>query len=277
MQSSSYYQPNPQHQYMLQQPMADDPANHLGAEEDDSEGSGIPDKRSGRRKIKIEYINDKSRRHITFSKRKAGIMKKAYELSTLTGTQVLLLVVSETGLVYTFTTPKLQPLVTKSEGKNLIQSCLNAPDPIESTSSSSMDHHHPQVQHQSRNIMNSSNPSTSPPTTNSNYYQPSLSLDVNSNTYTDDRKSFGSVIAANPPLVLNSAPRSSSERQQQMPSHYNPMAYPSYGSNPADANSSFTASSLYPYDLQTQPDNSRNWNSNTLTNNANMRKDNLER
>lgn len=46
---------------------------------------------------------------------------KAYELSVLTGTQVLLLVVSETGLVYTFTTPKLQPLVTKAEGKNLIQ------------------------------------------------------------------------------------------------------------------------------------------------------------
>ncbi|KXN72418.1 SRF-TF-domain-containing protein [Conidiobolus coronatus NRRL 28638] len=88
------------------------------------------DKRSGRRKIKIEYIPDKSRRHITFSKRKAGIMKKAYELSTLTGTQVLLLVVSETGLVYTFTTPKLQPLVTKPEGKNLIQACLNSPDPV---------------------------------------------------------------------------------------------------------------------------------------------------
>ncbi|KAK9674600.1 transcription factor of the MADS box [Basidiobolus ranarum] len=88
-------------------------------------------KRAGRRKIKIEYIEDKSRRHITFSKRKAGIMKKAYELSTLTGTQVLLLVVSETGLVYTFTTPKLQPLVTQPEGKNLIQSCLNAPDPAQ--------------------------------------------------------------------------------------------------------------------------------------------------
>ncbi|EAT85230.2 hypothetical protein SNOG_07764 [Parastagonospora nodorum SN15] len=56
-------------------------------------------------------------------------MKKAYELSVLTGTQVLLLVVSETGLVYTFTTPKLQPLVTKPEGKNLIQACLNAPEP----------------------------------------------------------------------------------------------------------------------------------------------------
>jgi len=29
-----------------------------------------------RRKIEIKFIQDKSRRHITFSKRKAGIMKK---------------------------------------------------------------------------------------------------------------------------------------------------------------------------------------------------------
>lgn len=60
-------------------------------------------------------------------KRKAGIMKKAYELSTHTGTQVLLLVVSETGLVYTFTTAKLQPLVTQPEGKTLFQACLDTP------------------------------------------------------------------------------------------------------------------------------------------------------
>jgi pheromone receptor transcription factor len=97
--------------------MADD-------DDDDDEKGGRE-----RRKIEIKFISDKSRRHITFSKRKAGIMKKAYELSVLTGTQVLLLVVSETGLVYTFTTPKLQPLVTKAEGKNLIQACLNAPEP----------------------------------------------------------------------------------------------------------------------------------------------------
>lgn len=95
-------------------------------DDDDDEHSGKQQKE--RRKIEIKFIQDKSRRHITFSKRKAGIMKKAYELSVLTGTQVLLLVVSETGLVYTFTTPKLQPLVTKSEGKNLIQACLNAPE-----------------------------------------------------------------------------------------------------------------------------------------------------
>ncbi|CAA7262931.1 unnamed protein product [Cyclocybe aegerita] len=96
-------------------------------EDDEEDEKPKSDKKAGRRKIKIEFIQDKSRRHITFSKRKAGIMKKAYELSTLTGTQVLLLVVSETGLVYTFTTAKLQPLVTQPEGKNLIQACLNAP------------------------------------------------------------------------------------------------------------------------------------------------------
>ncbi|WVQ73554.1 hypothetical protein IAR50_003132 [Cryptococcus sp. DSM 104548] len=113
----------------------------LDDEDDDDEESTGAKRRRGdkgsafetekdtqRRKIKIEYISDKSRRHITFSKRKAGIMKKAYELSILTGTQVLLLVVSETGLVYTFTTSKLQPLVQKQEGKSLIQACLNAPE-----------------------------------------------------------------------------------------------------------------------------------------------------
>ena len=60
----------------------------------------------------------------------ANALHQAYELSVLTGTQVLLLVVSETGLVYTFTTPKLQPLVTKPEGKNLIQVRCTAKLPV---------------------------------------------------------------------------------------------------------------------------------------------------
>ena len=54
---------------------------------------------------------------------------KAYELSTLTGTQVMLLVASETGHVYTFATRKLQPMITSESGKALIQTCLNSPDP----------------------------------------------------------------------------------------------------------------------------------------------------
>ncbi|PVU99069.1 hypothetical protein BB559_001020 [Furculomyces boomerangus] len=104
----------------------DDSGSEIASKEDMS--ATPSDKKTRRRKIKIEFIKDKGRRHITFSKRKAGIMKKAFELSTLTGTQVLLLVVSETGLVYTYTTSKLQPIVTKPEGKSLIQTCLNIPD-----------------------------------------------------------------------------------------------------------------------------------------------------
>lgn len=93
-------------------------------------GSGVkPGKKTrGRVKIKMEFIDNKLRRYTTFSKRKTGIMKKAYELSTLTGTQVLLLVASETGHVYTFATRKLQPMITSETGKALIQTCLNSPD-----------------------------------------------------------------------------------------------------------------------------------------------------
>jgi hypothetical protein len=60
-------------------------------DDDDGPSNGPPRKKRGghgRRKIEIEYIEDKIRRHITFSKRKAGISKKAYELSRLTGAQV---------------------------------------------------------------------------------------------------------------------------------------------------------------------------------------------
>ena len=52
------------------------PGNLLDELDDSDEEGGTREKRSGRRKIKIEYIEDKNRRHITFSKRKAGIMKK---------------------------------------------------------------------------------------------------------------------------------------------------------------------------------------------------------
>merc|ERR1711962_1396762 len=86
-------------------------------------------KTRGRVKIKMEFIDNKLRRYTTFSKRKTGIMKKAHELSTLTGTQVMLLVASETGHVYTFATRKLQPMITSEAGKALIQTCLNSPDP----------------------------------------------------------------------------------------------------------------------------------------------------
>ncbi|KAL4238573.1 hypothetical protein ACF0H5_003280 [Mactra antiquata] len=110
-----------------------DPSNFEDDSDDDEYGSGKgirPGKKTkGRVKIKMEFIENKLRRYTTFSKRKTGIMKKAYELSTLTGTQVMLLVASETGHVYTFATRKLQPMITSESGKALIQTCLNSPDP----------------------------------------------------------------------------------------------------------------------------------------------------
>jgi SRF-type transcription factor (DNA-binding and dimerisation domain) len=84
-------------------------------------GAKVPRKRS----TKIAYIEDKSRRHTTFSKRKAGLIKKAYELTTLTGTQALLLIASETGHVYSFATRKMLPFVSLEHGKSLIQACLS--------------------------------------------------------------------------------------------------------------------------------------------------------
>jgi hypothetical protein len=56
------------------------PNNGVGINPADGQPGGFElvdkDGDSMRRKIRIEYITDKSRRHITFSKRKAGIMKK---------------------------------------------------------------------------------------------------------------------------------------------------------------------------------------------------------
>jgi serum response factor len=108
----------------------------------------------GRVKIKMAYIDNKIRRYTTFSKRKTGIMKKAYELATLTGTEVMLLVASETGKykrnvlilkqkfffhqlghVYTYATPKLQPMITSETGKALIQTCLAKDESIIESSS----------------------------------------------------------------------------------------------------------------------------------------------
>jgi len=49
-------------------------------DDDDDDDDSKPGRE--RRKIEIKFIQDKSRRHITFSKRKAGIMKKVRLLGT---------------------------------------------------------------------------------------------------------------------------------------------------------------------------------------------------
>lgn len=55
----------------------------------------------GRRKIEIKKIEDQRKRWVTFSKRKKGLLKKATELSKLSGEQIGVLIISEQGRVYT--------------------------------------------------------------------------------------------------------------------------------------------------------------------------------
>lgn len=77
-----------------------------------------------RRRVAIAYLDDTVRRRTTFSKRKSGLMKKAYELSVLTGTQVLVITQTENGRVCTFATDKMQPFITSPVGRGLLLSCL---------------------------------------------------------------------------------------------------------------------------------------------------------
>jgi hypothetical protein len=72
------YQAIAQSSHYHQQDLSLEPPS-TGTQQEDSDNDSTPSKpgkRSGKRKIKIEYIEEKSKRHITFSKRKAGIMKK---------------------------------------------------------------------------------------------------------------------------------------------------------------------------------------------------------
>ncbi len=88
-------------------------------------GEGRSLKTRGKQKIPIAFMHDRVRRCSTFSKRKTGLMKKAFELAELTGAEVLLLIASETQHVYTFTTNRMKAVIESERGQQLIQSCLS--------------------------------------------------------------------------------------------------------------------------------------------------------
>jgi hypothetical protein len=81
-------------------------------------------KNKGKQRINMEYIKSKERRQITFYKRKRGLIKKAHELSILTGSELLLLIASETGHIYTYATDCLQPIIMEEENKSFIHQCI---------------------------------------------------------------------------------------------------------------------------------------------------------
>jgi len=76
-------------------------------------------KGSGRKKIDIKPIPYKLKRQITFSKRKTGLLKKVKELTTLTQTDALVILVSETGNPHSYATKRFQDMIRNADMKTL--------------------------------------------------------------------------------------------------------------------------------------------------------------
>ncbi|KAK7349339.1 hypothetical protein VNO77_06635 [Canavalia gladiata] len=63
-------------------------------------GNSVTKPNTGRRKIEIKKVEQKSRRHVTFSKRKLGLFNKLTELSILCQSETALIVTSQNGKLY---------------------------------------------------------------------------------------------------------------------------------------------------------------------------------
>jgi MADS-box transcription factor len=56
----------------------------------------------GRGRVELKRIENKINRQVTFSKRRNGLLKKAYELSVLCDAEVALIIFSSRGKLYEF-------------------------------------------------------------------------------------------------------------------------------------------------------------------------------
>ncbi|XP_065861650.1 agamous-like MADS-box protein MADS1 [Euphorbia lathyris] len=68
----------------------------------EGEGEGPSQRKSGRGKIEIKRIENTTNRQVTFCKRRNGLLKKAYELSVLCDAEVALIVFSTRGRLYEY-------------------------------------------------------------------------------------------------------------------------------------------------------------------------------
>ncbi|KAL9559472.1 hypothetical protein MBANPS3_000388 [Mucor bainieri] len=67
----------------------------------------------GRRKIKIQPIQDERSKQITFLKRKHGLMKKAYELSVLCNCEIALLIFNTSGNLIEYSSSDIDQIMLK--------------------------------------------------------------------------------------------------------------------------------------------------------------------
>ncbi|XP_056147072.1 myocyte-specific enhancer factor 2C-like [Lampris incognitus] len=67
----------------------------------------------GRKKIQIARITDERNRQVTFTKRKFGLMKKAYELSVLCDCEVALIIFSSTNKLFQYASTDMDKVLLK--------------------------------------------------------------------------------------------------------------------------------------------------------------------
>eukprot|EP01018_Ginkgo_biloba_P003082 Gb_19178 [translate_table: standard] len=67
----------------------------------------------GKRRVEVKRIQNPTSRHVTFSKRRNGLLKKACELSVLCDVEVALIVFSPTGKIYEFASHSIDETIEK--------------------------------------------------------------------------------------------------------------------------------------------------------------------
>ena len=80
----------------------------------------------GRKKINITRISDERTRQVTFTKRKFGLMKKAYELSVLCGCEIALMIFNSNDRLFQYASSDMDKVLLKyAEYNEPHESCTN--------------------------------------------------------------------------------------------------------------------------------------------------------
>ena len=72
----------------------------------------------GHQRIEMKKIEKRSQLQVTFSKRRAGLFKKAGELSILCGVNVAVIAVSPAGKVFSFGSPSVDAVIDRFLGRD---------------------------------------------------------------------------------------------------------------------------------------------------------------
>ncbi len=78
----------------------------------------------GRKKIQITRISDERNRQVTFTKRKFGLMKKAYELSVLCDCEIAVVIFNSHNKLFQYASHDMDKVLLKYTGRSYLISTL---------------------------------------------------------------------------------------------------------------------------------------------------------